>query len=84
MRFMSWYELLNKLKNRDVVLGELLKELYDKFKEIDSIIETIDIIANDEEYRKLIESIEEAIKGETYPVEELINKLKSRSNKESN
>ena len=80
---MSLNELLNKLKNRDQVLGELVKELYNKVKEIDSIIETIDIVIDEEEYKKLIESIEETIRGETYPLEELISRLKLRNSKKN-
>ena len=74
---------LNRLRDRSNVLGNLITELYEKIKEIDSIIETIDIITDENEYRLLLESIEEFQKDELYSEEEL-QKLNSNKKNEKN
>ncbi len=61
--------------DRARIIGELVQELVYKLQEVDELVETLDIVLNEETYRGLMESIEEAKRGEVYPIEQLLKQL---------
>ena len=62
-------------EDRAKIVGELILELLSKLQEVDEILETLDIILDEQTYHNIMESIEEAKRGELYPIEQLLKEI---------